>query len=173
MDELEIAEGWQLTRKGPKRLDLQVGDLSRILLESYQDRLEFNLLTGAPEIDRLEVSSGIVENFYVPLSEYGYKINKGAATDGLLYAAQKMSYHPVVEFLKGIELNDSVEPIDLKTVASSYLDVEDELSNAMLAACLIGLVARAFQPGIKFDNCLVLQGAEGIRKSSFWRTLLI
>ena len=171
MDKLVIPSGWQITSKGAKRLELHVGDLSRMLLESYPDQLEFNLLTGVPEIDRHEISSGIVENFYVPLSELGYKINKGAATDGLLYAAQKKSYHPVVEFLLGIELNDSVEPIDLNTVASSYLDVEDELSNAMLAACLIGLIARAFQPGIKFDNCLVLQGAEGIRKSSFWRTL--
>tara|TARA_B100000700_G_scaffold36115_1_gene35270 strand:- start:343 stop:489 length:147 start_codon:yes stop_codon:yes gene_type:complete len=46
----------------------------------------------------------------------------------------------------------------------------------MFAIWLIALVARAFDAGCKFDNCLVLQGAEGLRKSPFlklWQVLMI
>jgi predicted P-loop ATPase len=41
----------------------------------------------------------------------------------------------------------------------------------MLRKTLIGAVARVMDPGCKFDTCLVLVGASGIGKSTFFKTL--
>ena len=88
-----------------------------------------------------------------------------------MYAAAKNSYHPVVDDLERIENDESIKPIELDKVATNYLNTNDELYDAMLSAWLIGAVARAFDHGCKMDNCLVLQGKEGIRKSSFFEAL--
>ena len=41
----------------------------------------------------------------------------------------------------------------------------------MMANCLIGLVARAFEHGCQMDYLTCLKGKQGIKKSTFWRTL--
>ena len=41
----------------------------------------------------------------------------------------------------------------------------------MLKCTLIAAVARVFEPGCKFDNCFVIVGKQGARKSTFWSTL--
>jgi predicted P-loop ATPase len=41
----------------------------------------------------------------------------------------------------------------------------------MMAACLIGAVARAFDHGCQMDYLTCLKGKQGIKKSTFWRTL--
>lgn len=49
---------------------------------------------------------------------------------------------------------------------SSYCGAEDNLYTREAGRCwLLGAVARAYEPGIKFDNCLVLEGRQGIGKS--------
>ncbi len=168
----DIPSGWITTKNGEqKHQKIEVGQLTQLLVNALFNKLEYNLLSGEPELNRFPIESWTLENFYIPLSEIGWRINKTAATDALLFASQKNSYHPVVDYLERIELNDSVEPIDLDHVALEYLATNDSLYDAMLAACLIGAVARAFHRGCKFDNCLVLKGPEGIRKSTFFKVL--
>jgi predicted P-loop ATPase len=133
--------------------------------------LTYNLLRHEIEIDRQPVQGSGVDNFYIPLSENGWSINKAAASDTLLWAAQRNSYHPVLDYLHRIEADPSIVPGDIDTLATAYLGTTDPLSDAMLAATLIGAVARALQPGCKFDTCCTLKGAQGIRKSSFWKAL--
>jgi predicted P-loop ATPase len=65
---------------------------------------------------------------------------------------------------------DGVERVD--HWLSAYLGVEDtEYSRAVGARWLISAVARLFRPGAKADCCLILEGPQGIRKSTALRTL--
>ena len=49
-----------------------------------------------------------------------------------------------------------------------YLGAEDTpLNRAITRKCFVAAVARAINPGCKFDYCLVLQGEQGIGKSTF------
>tara|TARA_R100000655_G_scaffold105900_1_gene154571 strand:+ start:95 stop:1357 length:1263 start_codon:yes stop_codon:yes gene_type:complete len=164
---ITLPNGWN----GEKRQTLFVGDLSGLLKDEYKDQLRFNLLTLEPEFNGQSLPPTFVENFYVLLSEAGYSIGKTAATDGLLVASHRNAFHPVVDYLEGIEKDDSIDPIDLENISTDYLGVEDELSNAMLSTCLIGAVARALNRGVMFKHCCVLKGEQGIGKSSFWRIL--
>ena len=175
----EFPKGWftkTVKEKGGEteidcRLPLEAGDLSELLRQELKEDLRFNLLTLEPELKGISLTSAFIENFYVFLSEHGYNIRKGAAMDALLYTAQKNAFHPVVEYLERIEKDNSIQPIDLKDIANDYLGVDDELSNQMLATCLIGAVGRALHRGICFKHCLILKSNQHMRKSAFWEEL--
>jgi predicted P-loop ATPase len=141
------------------------------LLHNLGDRLRFNELTLRPEIDGKPMPDHLLQNFYVTLGQVGWKIEKGAARDALLYAARLNSYHPIREYLDHLERNAEVVPVDIDKLASTYLGTSDPLYDAMLAATLIGAVARVLRPGCKFDTCTVLRGRQGIFKSTFWKAL--
>ena len=169
---IEIDKGWN-TKEGkePREQTLSAGVLSKMLADDYTTQLEYNLMSGEAELNRQPIPTSFIDNFYVYLSERGWRINKNAAIDALLTAAQKNTYHPVVDELKRIEHDDSIQPIELDQVATDYLGTSDPLYDSMLATTVIGLVNRTFHNGCKFDTCLVLTGKEGIRKSTFWKEL--
>jgi len=166
-----LPTGWIVNNGKNTATTIKPGELSGLLTTTYRDRLAYNLLRHEVEIDRQPIQGSGVDNFYIPLSENGWTINKAAASDTLLWAAQCNSYHPVASYLHRIESDPLIAPGDIDTLASDYLGTRDPLSDAMLAATLIGAVARALQPGCKFDTCCTLKGAQGIRKSSFWKAL--
>tara|TARA_R100001443_G_scaffold19990_1_gene31852 strand:+ start:1591 stop:2781 length:1191 start_codon:yes stop_codon:yes gene_type:complete len=169
----ELPEGFETNQKTGirKHQPMEVGGLSLLLLDTYGKDLEYNLMSGEVELNRHPIPTSDIDNFYVFLSSIGWKIQKGAAIDAMQTAAQKNSYHPVVDEFKKIELDDCIDPIDLDQVATDYLGTNDPLYDAMLATTLVGLVNRTFHNGCKFDTCLVLTGSEGKLKSTFWKEL--
>jgi len=150
---------------------LHPGRLAGELLRNLGSRLRFNELTLRPEIDGKPMPDYWLQHFYVTLGQIGWQIEKGAARDALLYAARLNSYHPIREYLDHLELDPEVEAADLDSLATTYLGTTDPLYDAMLAATVIGAVARVLRPGCKFDTCTVLRGAQGIFKSTFWKAL--
>ena len=163
--------GWIENDGKHSATSITTGELSCCLLATYQTRLAYNQLHHEIEIDRQTLRGLAQENFYVLLSEKGWKISKTGAYDTLVMAAQQNNYHPVVEYLNCIEVDPLIQPCDIDTIATNYLETTDPLYDAMLAATLIGAIARALNPGCKFDNCCTLKGGQGIRKSSFWKAL--
>jgi predicted P-loop ATPase len=150
---------------------LNPGRLAAELQQNLNSRLRFNDLTLRAEIDGKPMPDHMLQHFYVTLGQVGWKIEKGAAKDALLYAARLNTYHPIREYLDHLEHDSTVEPVDIDSLATTYLDTHDPLYDAMLAATLIGAVARVLRPGCKFDTCTVLRGAQGIFKSTFWKAL--
>lgn len=167
-----IPEGWkdQDPDAGIRR-DLKAGDLSLLLREYLGARLRWNLLQKRIELDGRHLPASQVELLHVDLSEYGYSIGKEAAIDVIRRTAFANQYNPVEEYLELVAADGSIEPIDFGCVATEYLGTQDPLYDSMLAATLIGAVARAFEPGCKFDTCLVLKGGQGVGKSSFIKAL--
>ena len=154
-----------------KPATLNPGRLATELAQNLGPRLRFNELTLRAEIDAKSMPDHMLQHFYVTLGQVGWKIEKGAARDALLYAARLNSYHPIKEYLHHLEVNAEIKPADLISLATTYLGTADPLYDAMLAATLIGAVARVLRPGCKFDTCTVLRGAQGIFKSTFWKAL--
>uniref|UniRef100_UPI0040484933 VapE domain-containing protein n=1 Tax=Cyanobium sp. TaxID=2164130 RepID=UPI0040484933 len=166
-----LPSGWIVNNGKNTATTIKPGELSGLLTTTYRDRLAYNLLRHEVVIDRQPIQGSGVDNFYIPLAENGWSINKAAASDTLIWAAQRNSHHPVVDYLHRIEADPSIAPGDIDTLATDYLGTTDSLYDAMVAATLIGAIARALQPGCKFDTCCTLKGAQGIRKSSFWKAL--
>jgi predicted P-loop ATPase len=84
-------------------------------------------------------------------------------------AARDRPFHPVRAYLKGLRW-DGVKRVD--RWLTTYLGAaETEYSRAVGSRWLISAVARIFRPGSKADCCLILEGTQGIRKSTALRTL--
>jgi predicted P-loop ATPase len=99
-----------------------------------------------------------------------WKINsKQNCDDALKEVIIKNSFHPVKDYLNNL-VWDGVKRID--TLLIDYMGAEDsEYTRLVTKKWLCGAVTRIFVPGIKFDYMLVLTGAQGIYKSTFFKTI--
>ncbi len=94
----------------------------------------------------------------------------GKFKDALLAVAAERAYHPIREYFEALPEWDGVERID--TLLIDYLGAEDNsYTRAVMRKTLCATIARVFQPGIKFDYILVLNGPQGIGKSTFFSKL--
>jgi putative DNA primase/helicase len=75
------------------------------------------------------------------------------------------SYHPIREYLASLPEWDGVTRAE--TLLIDYLGAEDNAyTRAVTRKTICGAVARVQHPGVKFDNILVLNGDQGIGKST-------
>lgn len=78
-------------------------------------------------------------------------------------------YHPIKNYFETL-IWDGVERID--TLLIDYLGAEDKpYVRAVTRKTIIAAVARIFEPGVKFDSILVLNGPQGVGKSTFFSIL--
>ncbi|MBZ5620768.1 MAG: DUF3854 domain-containing protein [Acidobacteriia bacterium] len=103
------------------------------------------------------------------LQRQGVLVSVEIAGQAVQTAARDHPFHPVKSYLQGLQW-DGVERVD--RWLSTYLGAEDtEYSRAVGSRWLISAVARIFRPGAKADCCLILEGPQGIRKSTALRTV--
>lgn len=80
-------------------------------------------------------------------------------------AVDDRSYHPIREFLDTLPDWDGVERVD--TLLIDYLGAEDTpYVRAVTRKELCAAYCRVYHPGIKFDSMIVLNGDQGIGKST-------
>ncbi|MEG2365071.1 MAG: virulence-associated E family protein [Terrisporobacter sp.] len=83
--------------------------------------------------------------------------------------SDQRQYHPIKDYFSTLSW-DGVERIDRLLI--DYLGAEDsEYVRAVTRKTLCGAVSRIYEPGIKFDSILVLNGPQGIGKSTLFAKL--
>jgi Virulence-associated protein E/Domain of unknown function (DUF3854) len=103
------------------------------------------------------------------LQRQGILVSVDVAGQAVQTAARDHGFHPVKTYLRGLRW-DGVNRLD--RWLSTYLGTDDnEYSRSVGSRWLISAVARIFQPGAKADCCLILEGQQGIRKSTALRTV--
>jgi hypothetical protein len=103
------------------------------------------------------------------LQKQGVLVSVEVAGQAVQTAARDRPFHPVKAYIQSLEW-DRIERID--RWLSAYLGAEDnEYARAIGTRWLISAVARIYRPGAKADCCLILEGPQGIRKSTAIRTL--
>ena len=103
------------------------------------------------------------------LQRAGIPIPSIITHEAALATAHKNAYHPVREYLEGLEWDR--EP-RLNFWGCDYLGAEDTpYIHAVCARWLISAVARVMRPGVQADHMLVLEGPQGIYKSGALRAL--
>jgi putative DNA primase/helicase len=101
--------------------------------------------------------------------EIGISAPRTVVFDAVYRVAVENKYHPVLDYLESLSW-DRKPRID--TWLSYYCGVEDSLLNRAIGGrFLIGMVARIFRPGCKMDDMLILEGEQGILKSTALRRL--
>ncbi len=79
-------------------------------------------------------------------------------------------FHPIREYLDGLPAWDGMERV--ATLLCRCLQADDTpYVRAVTRKFFAAAVARIYRPGTKFDNVLVLDGAQGIGKSTLFREL--
>lgn len=95
--------------------------------------------------------------------------NPSIAYRAIGVVARERRYHPVKDYLGALEWDRRPQ---LDAWASYYLGVEDSpYARAVAARWMISAVARIYRPGVKADHVLVLEGSQGLLKSTALRVL--
>ena len=100
-----------------------------------------------------------VDEKYGTFSQRNYSIAVAKVVDD-------RSYHPIRDFFKNLPEWDRVKRVE--TALVDYLGAEDTpYVRAVTRKLLCAAYVRVHNPGIKFDNMIVLNGDQGIGKSTF------
>lgn len=170
-------EGWQKELEYEKRSTVVKNTLRNLLLILNNDEklkgIVFNQLSDGMEIkgavpwehpgrfwrdaDDAQLIS-YIDLTYGTFSMRNYNI-------AVTKAADDRSYHPVREFLDALPEWDKVPRVD--TLLIDYLGADDTpYVRAVTRKTLCGAVCRVLSPGCKFDTMLVLNGPQGVGKST-------
>lgn len=99
-----------------------------------------------------------IDSHYGTFSARNYEI-------AVTKVADDRSYHPIREYLNELPPWDGV--LRVETLLSLYLGAEDNrYVHAVIRKTLCAAITRVLNPGIKFDNILVLNGPQGAGKST-------
>ena len=139
-------------------------NLFKCQLEFQGDAIKDHNITDL----RLQISKG-----------YGVSFTKEMVGECLEHVAHtKQSYHPVQDYLSGLEW-DGVKRIEslfyeYGTLDNTHVKPEHkDLIQAMTKRWFISAIARIMKAGCKVDASLVLMGGQGIGKSTFFRMLAV
>ena len=90
--------------------------------------------------------------------------------DAILAVAAERAYHPILEYLESLPAWDEVPRIE--TLLVDYFGAEDSAyARAVIRKTMAAAVARIYCPGTKFDSVLILNGPQGVGKSTFFARL--
>ena len=91
---------------------------------------------------------------------------KEKVADALTATLTRHSYHPIRDYLSGLTWDGTPR---LERLVIDYIGADDnDLTRTMTRKHFTAAVARVFEPGCKYDYCLVLTGPEGAGKSTLF-----
>lgn len=104
-------------------------------------------------------------------NKYGLpKIQKHIVIDAVLNLGDSRKIHPLKDWLETLKWDQIPRA---QYLFSNYCGAENnDYSQAVSLNFLISLIARIYNPGCKADNMVILEGPQGIRKSTFFKTLV-
>ncbi|WP_039784959.1 VapE domain-containing protein [Herbaspirillum huttiense] len=101
--------------------------------------------------------------------KYSFHPREDVVMKGVLLAADAQSRHVVRDYLDPL-VWDGKERLSMWMI--DYLGAEDiEYVRRVSRKFMIGAVARIYKPGCKMDNVLILEGTQGLKKSTALKTL--
>ncbi|MDO0896402.1 virulence-associated E family protein [Enterococcus sp. B1E4] len=90
--------------------------------------------------------------------------------DAILAVAAERSYHPIKEYLDHLPEWDGTDRVE--TLLIDYFNATDNsYTRAVTRKMMVAAIARIVHPGTKFDSVLILNGPQGIGKSTFFAKL--
>lgn len=110
------------------------------------------------------------------LQGYGVEMPRSTIEEAVLIAGKKNSFHPLRdEFLRchklylesGKATEGAIEQIPQRFLGCP----DDEFHRQSSLYLMLGMVARTFEPGCKFDIVVIIRGTQGGGKGLFWDRL--
>lgn len=131
----------------------------------YDTRMDQYILKGEP-VDETYIANTLVPSIQHPTSGLALeKFKKSLIISGIDTLMYQRAVDPHLEWLKGLKW-DGVNR--LETFFIDYFGVDDTPYHRILGKNFwTSVAARGLSPGCKVDSMLVLEGGEGIKKSTF------
>ncbi len=90
--------------------------------------------------------------------------------DAVVAVAAERAYHPIRDYLEGLPEWDGIPRVD--TLLVDYFGAADNsYTRAVSRKSMAAAIARVYRPGTKFDSVPILNGPQGIGKSTFYAKL--
>ena len=181
--EIEEDENWKtkLEIKKDGSIMPNAKNALRILLyDEHLKSIRLNTMSGMIEADvdalpwKRDFSfwqNSDTEQLYMWIANsHGVQFPKELFQMALTTVANKRRFHPIEDYLSSLPEWDGANRIE--TLLADYLGAEDTIFNReAIAKVMLAAIARIYKPGIKFDYMLVLNGPQGIGKSTFFNRL--
>lgn len=135
----------------------------------YAGKLKYNEYLRMKEYEGSEFTDFMQSTINNDVFRYLGFSNKGWVEDSINEVFDKNRYNPVIDYIKSLTW-DGKKRIDRLFI--DLLEADDtDLTRAMTRKWMVAAVKRTLLPGCKFDNMIVLQGPQGIGKSSMCERL--
>lgn len=132
--------------------------------KEYKGKLKYNEFLCQKEYNGEEFTDFALNNIYVKCEQETTLGSHAKIDTALSHVFDKNRYNPILNYLNEV-VWDGKERIGRLFI--DLLDADDtQLTYKLTKKWFIAAVKRVFEPGCKFDNMLVLQGAGGIGKST-------
>lgn len=150
-----------------KILQLYTGFKGNIWFDEFRGRVYHTVHQDQPkpwtDRDTRRVTVAIQQSLKLP------KFHINLVRDAVVHAAECATRNSLTDYLDSLEWDRTAR---LDTWLSDCAGVEaNEYTQAVARNWLIGMVARAYQPGCKMDHMPVLEGVSGLKKSMFLAVL--
>lgn len=156
--------GLQRDDKGGVRKNLTNLVLHLRNLGEFGKQLRFNEMTAQMEWRGVAVEDPDLIDMRLILEREGFPPSERDVRSAAERVARENTYNPIVDYLNGLKWDNRPR---LERWMISLLGAPDTpFVRAISPKVLISAVARAMNPGCKVDTVLVLEGEQGIKKSS-------
>lgn len=167
----------EFERDGNSGAVLATQENIRLAIQKLGVTLRYDAFAGAPIIEGLEdfgpaLDDRAMNRLWLRVDEeFRFRARQDFFHIVVSDACLRNSFHPVHDYLDGLEW-DGTERLD--TWLIDYCGVEDTpYARAVGRLMLIAAVRRVRQPGSKHDEMLVLEGPEGLSKSTLLEELAV
>ena len=151
-----------------------------LMYDSHLQSIRLNTMTGMIEadVDALPWKRDFIfwqntdsDQLYMWIANnHGVQFPKEIFQMALTTVANKRRFHPIEDYFTKLPEWDGQERVERLLV--DYLGADDTVFNReAIRKVLLAAIARIYHPGIKFDYMLVLNGPQGIGKSTFFGRL--
>jgi Virulence-associated protein E len=134
-----------------------------------QYKIERNALDGTTRVNRQPIPDTLATRFLEPIRtilDMSSDPPIQGIRDAIEVVADDNPYDPLVEYLRGLPTHDIHGPSFLSTWLHHVGAEPDPDLERYSRRILLGLVARALKPGVKFDYVPVFEGPQGVGKST-------
>jgi hypothetical protein len=148
------------------------GNLAKILRldAAWGPNLALNEMSRAVVFKGEEVDDPFIDWVQEQIEDHhGVAFGREEVAAKILAQASQQMVHPVREWLRSLKW-DGQERIH--RVGLEILGADSALTTHYLRCTMIGACRRALVPGTKLDTLPVLEGPQGLGKSTFWKALI-
>ena len=167
--EKKESTNWKDELKKDPKSNKVLNDIDNYILfmnecPKYKDQLKYNEFLQQKEIFGREFTDFDLNNIYNDCERETSLSTHAKIDSALSEVFDKNRYNPILNYLKDLHWDGNERIAELFI---NLLDADDTLLNReMTKKWFIAAVKRIYEPGCKFDNIIVLQGNQGIGKSS-------